>query len=310
MTANRHPRPNRFRFAVAALALAAACDGADSPQAPTEDPVSELAVTPGPLPGKIAFNSSDGVQDDIYVMNADGSNLTRLTSFPGNELHPAWSWDNSKIAFARGRADGSAQVHLDVFVIDANGANGHWASPTPSTVDLADPAWSPDGSRILVRTSGGIMSLDLATGALTHFKNGQQDVNGLDPSFDPTGQKVVVGGSVSVYKADGSGRIGFEMAAPHVGTVEFPSFSPDGTRILLAEATAPGRSRNLYLFAGTTFTLVSSHGIGIGASWAPDGKAIVYGGLRGQLYRVNPDGTHRVRLPGSGGFDTAPAYTH
>jgi hypothetical protein len=44
--------------------------------------------------------------------------------------------------------------------------------------------------------------------------------------------------------------------------------------------------------------MVSNHGIGFGASWAPDGKAIVYGGLRGQLYRVNPDGTHwdrRVR---------------
>jgi TolB protein len=296
---------------VAALALVAACDGADSPQAPTDDPVTELAVSPGPLPGKIAFTSSDGVQNDIYVMNADGSNLTRLTSFPENELHPAWSWDNTRIAFVRGRADASAQVHLDVFVIDANGANGHWASPTPSPVNLSDPAWSPDGSRILVRTSGGIMSLDLATGALTHFKNGQEDVNGMSPAFDATGQKVVVGGSgVSVYQADGSGRIGFAMASPHVGTVESASFSPDGTRILLAEATAPGRSRSLYLFAGTTFTLVSSRGIGLGASWAPDGNAIVYGGLRGQLYRVNPDGTHRVRLTGTGGFDSAPAYTH
>jgi Tol biopolymer transport system component len=99
------------------------------------------------------------------------------------------------------------------------------------------------------------------------------------------------------------------MASPHNTTVETPSFSPDGTTILLTEAISPDR-RKLYLFAGTTFTLLSGHGIGIGASWAPDGKQIVIGGSRGRLYRMNADGSRRVELAGTGGRDNQPAYTH
>jgi Tol biopolymer transport system component len=322
-TSHPHRRPKErlprgFTLLCAALlALAAACESASSPLAPEGDthiePLTEpapSAVPPGPLPGKVAFSASDGTQRDIYVMNPDGSNLTRLTSTPEDESSPAWSWDNTRIAFGRPRTGASAQVHRDIFVVDANGANGHWGSPTPSTLDLNAPAWSPDGSRILVRSSEGIMSLDLATGALTHFKNGQENVLGQYASFDPTGQKVVVtGGGVSVYRADGSGKVGFTMASPHVATVETPSFSPDGATILLTEAISPDR-RKLYLFAGTTFTLLSSHGIGRGASWAPDGKQIVFGGRRGRLYRMNADGSRRVELAGTGGVDFEPAYSH
>jgi TolB protein len=313
----RHPR-GVARFGIALLALAGACDGESSPLGPEESssagPVTEAvtasAVTPGPLPGKIVFTGLDGVQRDIYVMNADGSSLTRLTSTPENEFSPAWSWDNTKIAFARPRPNGSAQTLNDIFVIDANGANGHWASPTPNAVSLGAPAWSPDGSRLLVGSSGGIRSLNLATGALTQFKDGQQNVLGQYASFDPTGQKVVVvGGSISVYKADGSGKIGFSMASPHVAATETPSFSPDGTTILLTEAISADR-RKLYLFTGSSFTLLSSNGIGRGASWAPDGKRIVFGGQKGRVSRINSDGSQRVRLTGSGGFDSSPAYSH
>jgi Tol biopolymer transport system component len=296
----------------AALVALAACGETDSPLAPAEAPAPELGVTsPGPLPGRIAFSSTrDGVQSDIYLINPDGSGLTRLTSFPGNEQRPAWSWDNTKIAFMRGRADASATVHNDIFVIDANGANGHWVSPTPSTEDLSAPDWSPDGSRILVSgAEGRIMSMDVATGALTQVKSGQGDVFGLFSSFDATGQKIVFSsGGVFTMNADGTG-VPSGIAPPHLGTVESPSFSPDGTKILFTEATSPDRSRNMYVLAGDTFTLLSSHGVGFKASWAPDGQQIVFSSNRGQLYRMTADGKNRVRLT-AGPLDFTPAYTH
>ncbi len=48
--------------------------------------------------GRIVFSSSRDGNGDIYVMNADGSNVTRLTNDPANFL-PAWSPDGRKIAF-------------------------------------------------------------------------------------------------------------------------------------------------------------------------------------------------------------------
>jgi TolB protein len=309
--------PRGFSLVGTALLALAACDRTTSPIAPSEDlgpepvssPVTESGVTGGPFAGKIAFSAFDGAQRDIYVMNADGSALTRLTSFAGNEVTPAWSWDNSKIAFVRDRTD-AGPAHRDVFIVDANGANGHWASPT-NTVPLAEPAWSPDGSRLVVRTNKfQVMFLDLATGALTPFKNGQEDVFATFPSFDPTGQKLVTGGSsIHVYKADGSTTL-LAMATPHNETAEGPTFSPDGTKILLTELVSLDRGRKLYQLTGFTFTLLSSSGVGARASWAPDGKNIAFSSLRGKVYRANADATHRVRLAGTGGFDTDVAYSH
>ena len=314
-TRPRHRRPaGRLAPRLALLCAVgslAACDNTTEPGTP-EEPLGgpAAAATPGSFAGKIAFSASDGVQRDIYVMNADGSNLTRLTSTPQNEFSPAWSWDNAKLAFIRPRTNSSNQVHNDVFIVDANGANGHWASTTPSALDLRDPTWDPSGSRLLVTSSDGLMSLNLATGTFTHFKDGANDVSGGAAAFEPSGQKVAVGGSgIAIYNADGSGMIGPKMASPNNTTVESVSFSPDGKTVALTEAITPDR-RKIYLFVGTTFTLVQGSGVGLGVSWSPDGKQIAFGGRRGDVYRMNPDGSQRVRLGGTAGTDNQPAYSH
>ena len=73
---------------------------------------------------KIAFMSTPHASverdewRDIYVMNADGSNVERLTNSPGNHFHPVWSPDGKKIAFASNR-DGQHGI----FVMDADGSN-------------------------------------------------------------------------------------------------------------------------------------------------------------------------------------------
>ena len=63
--------------------------------------------TPG-ANGKIAYESDDGTDSDIFVMNADGSGQTNLKNDPvrepADDRDPAWSPDGTKIAFARGNA--------------------------------------------------------------------------------------------------------------------------------------------------------------------------------------------------------------
>ena len=67
---------------------------------------------------KIAFTSNrdgGGNDWDIYVMNADGSDIARLTDGAGNE-YPAWSPDGQKIAFSSDRGGDS-----DIYVMNADG---------------------------------------------------------------------------------------------------------------------------------------------------------------------------------------------
>ncbi|MDP8886983.1 MAG: hypothetical protein M3M91_04240, partial [Thermoproteota archaeon] len=48
---------------------------------------------------KIAFYSERDGNQEIYIMNADGSNQTRLTNSPAWDSLPSWSPDGSLIAF-------------------------------------------------------------------------------------------------------------------------------------------------------------------------------------------------------------------
>ena len=68
--------------------------------------------------GKIAFASDrdfDGAvtkhREEIYVMDADGSNQTRLTNNRGRDLDPVFSPDGKKIAFTSDR-DGNSEIYV------------------------------------------------------------------------------------------------------------------------------------------------------------------------------------------------------
>jgi Tol biopolymer transport system component len=60
---------------------------------------------------RIAFESlRDDGDAEIYVMNADGTNQTRLTTSPGSDYAPAWSPDGGMIAFETDR-DGNREIY-------------------------------------------------------------------------------------------------------------------------------------------------------------------------------------------------------
>jgi TolB protein len=73
---------------------------------------------PGTANGSIAGNG------DVYVMNADGSHQTRLTTHGNDDFYPIWSPDASKIVFTRGNGNSkSGERNTDVWVMNADGSN-------------------------------------------------------------------------------------------------------------------------------------------------------------------------------------------
>jgi len=59
---------------------------------------------------KIVFMSDRDGDIEIYVVNADGTHLKRLTHAPGRDAHPAFSRDGRKIAFQSPRGNVQPQI--------------------------------------------------------------------------------------------------------------------------------------------------------------------------------------------------------
>ena len=96
----------------------------------------------------VASCSSFGSNSEIYVMNADGSNQTRLTNNGAVDQYPAWSPDGSKIAFGSGR-DG----RLQIYVMNADGSG--MTRLTMNNFNNNEPNWSPDGAKIAFGSDRG-----------------------------------------------------------------------------------------------------------------------------------------------------------
>ncbi|HSJ51129.1 MAG TPA: hypothetical protein VLA90_07580, partial [Actinomycetota bacterium] len=87
---------------------------------------------------------------DIYAMNADGSNIARLTTDPAPEYQPAWSTDGSKIAFVRTVRRVTPDQILNtpaIFTMAPDGDDVRRVSSGDGGSDFS-PSWSPDGSEL------------------------------------------------------------------------------------------------------------------------------------------------------------------
>jgi hypothetical protein len=91
-----------------------------------------------PQTARIAFTSDRDGDLELYVMNADGTNQTRLTRSAGWDNGCSWSPDGSRLAFLSER-DGN----FEIYVMNADGTDQTRLTRDPAWNSI--PSWSPDG---------------------------------------------------------------------------------------------------------------------------------------------------------------------
>jgi Tol biopolymer transport system component len=172
-------------------------------------------------------------QDDIVLVNRDGTNWRDLTNDKYFDRYPRWSPDGRRVAFVSDRTG-----VYELWTIDAEGTNLRQISfDSPPTTSF--PIWSPNGTRLLFRKEGANFLLDLSKSwdAQTHEPIPQPPTPGdffVVWDWSPDGKKL--GGSFSGVSGTGVGFYSFESRSYEklADLDAYPFWLPDSRRFVFA----------------------------------------------------------------------------
>ncbi|HYF62521.1 MAG TPA: hypothetical protein VD886_06880 [Herpetosiphonaceae bacterium] len=188
--------------------------------------------------------------DNLYVVDADGSNLVQLTNERDNYA-PAWSPDGRQIVFTSWITDATEPLddeEAGFYVVNADGSDLR-RLPIPADFVGTQAAWSPDGQTL----------------AYTFYPQGSSSGN------------EVVNTDIAVINLDGSGflRLNIDLTGE-----TSPAWSPDGSTIAYVVAreyfaedeeiwtiAADGSNRRRLTDNDTEDTA---------PAWSPDGRHLVF----------------------------------
>ncbi|MEZ0395340.1 MAG: protein kinase [Anaerolineales bacterium] len=123
----------------------------------------------------------------LYLMNANGSNVTPILNSEPGDFDPAWSPDGTRLAFTSQR-DG----YLRIYLLDLR--DNTVVPLTPQDVIASQPAWSPQGDQIAYATirynASQIWAIHISGTAAQQLVRSGADYWDTSPLWSPDGQTI------------------------------------------------------------------------------------------------------------------------
>jgi Tol biopolymer transport system component len=262
---------------------------------------------------KIYFASDRDGQLAIFMMDANGSHVQRLTDPAFISTRPSLSRDGTKVVFQTSR-DGNPEI----YVMNTDGTNQMRLTDDPAN-DL-QPSFSYDGTMITFASSrSGNSDIYVMNSDGSNVRRvTSHSAADLTPKFNPAGDKIAFtsqrGQSPEIFlvNVDGSHENQISQDANTSNTA--PCFMHDGQSLLMAEYTpTTGQSRviRLYLSNFVELPLMTGRNDIRTISLSPDGTHLAYTiivGSAGDIYRSTLGGTGNTNLTHNAAQDEGASF--
>lgn len=220
-------------------------DGSSVTRIPIDLPGEAFHPSWSPDGDRLVFDVQLEGDSDVFAVNADGSNLAKLTTAAGWDYLPAWSPDGSRIAYVHTSGNND-----DIWLMNADGSNPVRLTTEPG-FDL-NPTWSPDGDRVAFQSNRAgnpeiyVMNVDGSN--VSRLTNSP----GFDgsPAWSPDGSQIAFvsdrdGPGIYLIANDGS-DIRKLVESEQVGPAD-PAWAPDGTRLAFTSSPGPERGTAIHI---------------------------------------------------------------
>jgi Tol biopolymer transport system component len=261
---------------------------------------------------------SGPVFGEIYTVNADGSDLKRLTEIDREagkaDMLPIWSPDGSMIAHLHAE---NRQVSLRVMRADGSDAKDIFTGEQRIN-EYFPMIWSPD-SKLIALYVGEQHSNDLvivkADGS-GRFELTSDGTAGYS-SWSPHGERIAYTSQAGMFVADADGerRVSrVRSARSEESWPTLPVWSPDGKRIAFVWEIGleSHEIRVIDVDGNKEVTIPSDKEITPIISWSPDGSRLTFDEQvngEGEIFVVNADGTGLTNLTNSPTSEHEPIWS-